>query len=157
MFVNSRGNRSGGLERKSSAINSGRTLSLMRGSFSARKISRKYPVLASLHRSLDGGLIGVLLCASIMSALALHSQYLWTKSFSRLEITRDLTQKLEESIANLERYLLNSVTLPNSMVETKSADLLYIQAPLKPSRVSRNVYGDFDFHALSRHPISHGY
>ncbi|KGG12874.1 hypothetical protein EV05_0546 [Prochlorococcus sp. MIT 0601] len=135
-----------------------RTLSLMRGSFSARKISRKYPVLAGFHRGIDGGLIGVLFCAALMSAVTLHSQYLWTRSFSKLEITRDLTHRLEESIANLERYLLNSVTLPNTMVETKSSDLLYIPSPPVNRRTLSTSSVAVDYiNRLSSSPIIHGY
>ena len=70
---------------------------------------RKHPLLAGFHRSIDGALAGVILCAALMSALALHSQYLWTLSFSKLEMTRDLNQRLEESIANLEKHFLDTV------------------------------------------------
>ena len=73
----------------------------MKGPFSPNKISRRYPILAAFHRGIDGGLAGVLLCTALMSALALHSQYLWTTSFSRLENTRELTHKLEESFQYL--------------------------------------------------------
>ena len=129
----------------------------MKGSFSANKISRRYPILAGLHRGIDGGLVGVLICTALMSALALHSQYLWTMSFSRLENTRELTHRLEESIANLERYLLNSITLPKIMVKTKSADLIYIDAPRKDSRFNANVINSDSHNRFSRHPITQGY
>ena len=93
-----------------------------------------------------------------MSALALHSQYLWRLSFSRLEITRDLTHRLEESIANLERYLLNSVILPKTVVETKSTDLIYIDPPSKDSHTFVNSSDGVDYyHGLLTRPVTYGY
>ncbi len=158
MIVDARRNRSKNSERIGSLNLSRGALALMRGSFSAQKISRKYPVLAGLHRGIDGGLIGVLLCAALMSALALHSQYLWRLSFSRLEITRDLTHRLEESIANLEIYLLNSVISPKTVVETKSTDLIYIDPPINDSHIYKNSSDNIDYyHGLLSHPVTYGY
>ena len=129
----------------------------MKGPFSSNKIARRYPILAGLHRGIDGGLVGLLFCTAFMSALALHSQYLWTTSFSRLENTRELTHKLEESIANLERYLLKTITLPKIMVKTKSADLIYIDAPYTDSRANTDISKSDSYYRLSRYPASHGY
>ncbi|ABX08450.1 hypothetical protein [Prochlorococcus marinus] len=129
----------------------------MKGPFSPHKISRRYPILAGFHRGIDGGLVGVLLCTALMSALALHSQYLWTISFSRLEHTRELTYKLEESIANLERYLLHSIVLPKIMVKTTSADLIYLDAPRADSRSNTNISTSDNYYNLSHYPITHGY
>ncbi len=130
----------------------------MRGYFSTKNIKRKYPLLATFHRGIDGGLIGVLLCTATVSALALHSQYLWTLSYSRLEVTRNLTHRLEESIANFERYLLKSITLPKTMVETKSSDLLYLDYPPKTNRFNLNVSSHFSFgNKFLNYPITHGY
>ena len=66
-----------------------------------------------------------------MTSLALHSQHLWTLNFSRLQMTRDLTHRLEESTAILETYFIKTASAPNSMIETKSAHLLYLDKPKK--------------------------
>lgn len=97
--------------------------------FSNKNLFRKNPILASMHRGLDGAIVGVVFCAALMSALALHSQYLWRLSFSRLQMTRDLNHRLEEATANLERYYLATTTLAKPMVATKATDLLYIKSP----------------------------
>ncbi len=134
------------------------TFPLFTRSFTVKRIARKHPILAGFHRGIDGGLFGVIFCAALMSALALHSQYLWTRSFSRLETTRDLTHRLEESIANLERYLLLSVTMPKIMVETKSTDLLYIDSPRKMSHKKLSDLFRINLPQRSNQiSISHGY
>ncbi len=134
------------------------TSALFASSFKVKRISRKYPILAGLHRGIDGGLIGVIFCAALMSSVALHSQYLWTRSFSRLEITRDLNHRLEESIASLERYLLASVIMPKIMVQTKSTDLIYIDSPAKMSHKKLKGSSSNSFpKRYNQLPISHGY
>ncbi len=134
------------------------TVTWLARSFTVKRISRKYPILAGLHRGIDGGLIGVIFCAALMSFVALHSQYLWTRSFSRLEITRDLTHRLEESIAGLERYLLASVMMPKVMVQATSSDLLYIDSPRKMS--DKKLNDSFRKRSHKRYnefPITRGY
>ena len=93
-----------------------------------------------------------------MSALALHSQYLWTLSYSRLEKTRNLNQKLEESITNLELYILETTTLSKTLVPTKATDLLYIDF-IKDKKNSSNALSLFanQFRDLSNYPIRDGY
>ena len=129
-----------------------------KNSFSAKNIFRKHRLLSGFHRSLDGALLGVIVCAALMSALALHSQYLWTLSFSRLEMIRDLNQRLEESSTNLERYFLDNIVLSKHMVQTKATDLLYIDA-LDNKKNSREYISKL-FMGLNRftsYPIRHGY
>ena len=56
---------------------------------SSKEVQRKFPIQAALHIVLDGALVGILITVAITSSVALHSQYLWTKSFTKLENTRD--------------------------------------------------------------------
>ena len=129
-----------------------------KNSFLIKNTFRKHPILAGFHRSLDGAILGVILCVSLMSALALHSQYLWTLSFSRLEKTRDLNKKLEESITNLELYFLETTNLSKTLVPTKATDLLYLDA-LKDKKNSSNTLFLManKFWKLSNYPIRDGY
>ena len=99
------------------------------GFFSSKKIQRKFPIQAALHFVLDGALIGVISTVAIMSFVALHSQYLWTKSFTKLEITRDLNRRILESTSILEGYLLKNLKLSKYLVPTKAEDLVYIDSP----------------------------
>ena len=78
---------------------------------------------------LDGALLGLILTVAIMSSVALHSQYLWTKSFTTLEKTRDLNRRLLESTSILESYLLKNKKLSGYLVPTKAEDLIYIDRP----------------------------
>ena len=64
-----------------------------------------------------------------MSSVALHSQYLWTKSFTKLETTRDLNRRIFESTSILESYLLKNETLSSNLVPTKAQDLIYVDRP----------------------------
>ena len=64
-----------------------------------------------------------------MSSVALHSQYLWTKSFTKLEITRDLNLRILESTSILESYLLKNQKLSSSLVPTQAKDLIYVDRP----------------------------
>ena len=97
--------------------------------FSSKHIQRKFPIQAALHIVLDGALVGVLATVAIMSSVALHSQYLWTKSFTKLETTRDLNRRIFESISILEGYLLKSPKLSRYFVPAKAEDLIYVDRP----------------------------
>ena len=133
-------------------------LDLIQSSFSSRKVSRQFPLLAGLHRATDGALIGVLIAVALMSTLALHWQQLWTIAFTRLERTRDLAHRLTESTAMLERHLLLSTSLPKSMVPTKAINLLYLDSPKNNNQFQKNNYQKF--FVLKRddyQPINHGY
>lgn len=129
----------------------------LRRPLSSRKILRKYPLLATLHKTIDGALVGILISATVISSLALHSQNLWSVDFSRLEKIRELNHKLQESTALLEKHFLASVTLPKSMVITKSTDLEYIEGLSgKNSLLSDDLF-DFKFTGFSKKVITHGY
>ena len=97
--------------------------------FSSKHIQRKFPIQSALHIILDGALVGVLATVAIMSSIALHSQYLWTKSFTKLEKTRDLNRRIFESTSILEGYLLENQKLSRYLVPAKAEDLVYVDRP----------------------------
>ena len=98
-------------------------------SSSSKQVNRKFPIQAALHIVLDGALVGILTTVAIMSSVALHSQYLWTKSFTKLETTRELNRRILESTSILESYLLKNQKLSRSLVPTKAGDLIYVERP----------------------------
>ena len=102
---------------------------LLNSVFSSRQVQRKFPIQAALHIVLDGALVGILTTVAIMSFIALHSQYLWTKSFTKLENTRDLNRRILESTSILESYLLKNHKLSKYLVPTKAEDLVYVDRP----------------------------
>ena len=75
-----------------------------------------------------------------MSAVALHSQYLWTNSFTKLEVIRDLNLRILESTSILESYLLKNQKLSKSLVPTKAEDLIYVDRP--SSQITRVLPGN---------------
>ena len=111
-----------------------------------------------MHRCIDGALLGVIIAVAIMSTIALHAQYLWTISFSRLESTRDLSDNFLESTSILEGYLLKDSTLPKYMVSTQSKDLIYLERPkfneilLKDESENLSLYKK-----LLSYPVNNGY
>ncbi len=146
-------------ERAAPTARSSGRLHLIQGSFSTRKVARKFPMLGSFHRAVDGALIGVLMAVAMMSAFTLHWRYLWTNSFTKLENTRELSYKLTESTALLERHLLQRSSLPLSMVPTKADNLLYLDSPEKDrSRLSKNISFElFMKKSFAYSPANHGY
>ena len=135
-----------------------KALALFKTSFATRNVSRKYPLLLSLHRGIDGALAGVIISGAVLTGLALHSQHLWTLNFSRLHLTRDLIHRIEESTAILEKYFLASASSPNAMVSTKSAHLIYIDKPQERETPLKDFLGTMyrDITSLV-HPVSNGY
>ena len=127
--------------------------------FSSKQVQRKFPIQAALHIVLDGALVGILITVAIMSSVALHSQYLWTKSFTKLETTRDLNRKTLESTSILESYLLKNQKLSRNLVPTKAEDLIYVDRP-KPEETKKS----FDvtlksrfLEKISSFPVKSGY
>ena len=104
--------------------------------FSSKQVQRKFPIQAALHVVLDGALVGVLLMVAIMSSVALHSQYLWTNSFTKLQKTRDLNIRIVESTSILESYLLKNKKLSKSLVPTKAENLIYVDRPSSQNTLS---------------------
>ncbi len=127
--------------------------------FSSKQVQRKFPIQAALHIVLDGALVGILITVAIMSSVALHSQYLWTKSFTKLETTRDLNRRTLESTSILESYLLKNQKLSRNLVPTKAEDLIYVDRP-KPEETKKS----FDvtlksrfLEKISSFPVKSGY
>ena len=94
-----------------------------------------------------------------MSSVALHSQYLWTKSFTKLETTRDLNRRILESTSILESYLLKNKTLSRNLVLTKAQDLIYVDRPkLEENKKLFDVTFKSRFlEKISSFPIKSGY
>ncbi len=131
---------------------------MLRNPFVRSNILRKYPVVASFHRGIDGALVGVIVSGAFMTSLALHSQHLWTLNFSRLQLTRDLIHRLEESTSILETYFIKSASSPSSMIATKSNDLLYIDRPQRRKTPLKNVLEMVKNHMEPiTYPVIHGY
>ena len=133
-------------------------LHLIQSSFSSKKVSRQFPLLAGLHTALDGALFGVVISVVLMSTLALHWRYLWTVAFTRLEITRDLSHRLVDSTAMLERNMLQRENSPLRMRPTKAEDLIFLENPFLISDKSKNkkTFKSI-FNRISFHPINYGY
>ena len=132
---------------------------LLNSVFSSKQVQRKFPIQAALHILLDGALVGILMTVAIMSSVALHSQYLWTKSFTKLETTRDLNRRTLESTSILESYLLKNQKLSRNLVPTKAEDLIYVDRP-KPDETKKS----FDvtlksrfLEKISSFPVKSGY
>ena len=132
---------------------------LLNSVFSSKQVQRKFPIQAALHIVLDGALVGILITVAIMSSVALHSQYLWTKSFTKLETTRDLNRRTLESTSILESYLLKNQKLSRNLVPTKAEDLVYVDRP-KPEETKKS----FDvtlknrfLEKISSFPVKSGY
>ena len=94
-----------------------------------------------------------------MSSVALHSQYLWTKSFTKLEKTRDLNRRILESTSILESYLLKNQKLSRNLVSTKAEDLIYVDRP-KPEETKKlfdvTIKSRF-LEKISSFPVKSGY
>ena len=134
-------------------------IALLNNYFSSKQVKRKFPIQAALHIALDGALVGVLITVAIMSSVALHSQYLWTKSFTKLETTRDLNRRILESTSILESYLLRNQNLSRYFVPTKAEDLLYVDRP-SPENTKSIVKETFKRKLLERissFPVKSGY
>ena len=127
--------------------------------FTSKQVKRKFPVQSALHIALDGALIGVLITVAIMSSVVLHSQYLWSESFSKLQVTRDLNRRILESTSILESYLLKNQKLSRLFVPTKAEDLIYVDRP-KPEETQKSFDMTFKSRLLERissFPIKSGY
>ena len=132
---------------------------LLNSVFSSKQVQRKFPIQAALHIILDGALVGILTTVAIMSAVAFHSQYLWTKSFTKLETTRDLNRRILESTSILESYLLKNQKLSRYLVPTKAEDLIYVDRP-KPEETKKLFNATFKnrlIERISSIPIKSGY
>ena len=131
-------------------------IELIQASLSSKKVARQSPVLAALHRAVDGALVVALLVVALMAALTLHWQHLWTIAFTRLETTRDLAHRLTDSTAMLERHLLQRKNLPERMVPTKVSNLIYLDPPISYSR--KDVQRELSLlSGFKDYPTTYGY
>ena len=132
---------------------------LLNSVFASKQFQRKFPIQAAFHIVLDGALVGILLTVAIMSSVALHSQYLWTKSFTKLETTRNLNRRILESTSILESYLLKNQKSSRYLVPTKAEDLVYVDKP-KPEEIKKLSDMTFKSRLVERlfsFPIKSGY
>ena len=106
-----------------------RTLKLIQGSLSGRKLERRAPWISNLHRATDGTLAGLGICMLALSALTLHWQNQWGVSYQQMETSQVLEHKLQESAALLEQHHLGAVKRPGWLVPTSSEKLIYLPAP----------------------------
>ena len=127
--------------------------------FTSKQIQRRFPIQAALHTVLDGALVGSLAIVAVMSSVALHSQYLWTKSFTKLEITRDLNRRILESTSILEGYLLRNQKLSSYFVPAKAKDLIYVARPNSQNTKSlvKETFKRRLLAKISSIPIKNGY
>lgn len=113
-----------------------RSLQLIQGSLSARKVERQSPWLAGLHRITTGALAGLGLSVVGLSALTLHWQNQWASSYGQLEASKSLEHRLQESAAVLEQHHLSAVKRPGQLVPTSSEKLIHIPEPVAVRRTS---------------------
>ncbi len=113
-----------------------RSLQLIQGSLSARKVERQSPWLAGLHRISTGFLAGLGLSVVGLSALTLHWQNQWASSYGQLEAAKSLEHRLQESAAVLEQHHLSAVKRPGQLVPTSSEKLIHISEPVTIRRNS---------------------
>jgi len=106
-----------------------RSLRLIEGSFSARRIERQSPWLAGLHRISSGALAGLGLSMIALSALTLHWQNEWAHSYLELEASKSMEHRLQESSALLEQHHLGAMRKPGELVPTSSTKLIHLSQP----------------------------
>jgi hypothetical protein len=102
---------------------------MIQGSLSARRVERKAPVLAGLHRIATGALAGLGFSMLGLSALTLHWQNRWAHSYALLEAAKSLEHRFQESAAVLEQHHLGLVRRPGQLVPTSSERLIHIPEP----------------------------
>ena len=120
---------SGTVQRSRRPVQPRRALKVIQGSLSARKVERQSPWLAGLHRVASGALVGLGVSVLGLSALTLHWQGEWARSYARLEASKDLEHRLQESAAQLERHHLVRGTRPGQLVPTSIERLIHLPEP----------------------------
>lgn len=104
-------------------------LRMIRGSLSARRVERQAPLLAGMHRIATGALAGLGLSMLGLSALTLHWQNQWARSYTQLEASKTLEHRMQESSALLEQHHLGAVRTPGQLVPTSSEKLIHLPQP----------------------------
>ena len=120
--------------RKASAI--------LRESLTARPVQRQSPLLADLHRVTSGALLGLGLSTLALGGLTVYWQNQWASSFQRLEASKSLEHRLQQSAAVLEQHHLGVAGRPGLLVPTRSEQLIHLAAPgdyavLRPGLLAR--------------------
>ena len=64
-----------------------------------------------------------------LSALTLHWQNQWAHSFARLQASKTLEHRMQESSALLEQHHLSLVRLPGLLEPTSSEKLIHLPEP----------------------------
>ena len=130
-----------------------RSLQLVQGSLSARRVERHSPLLAGLHRASTGVLAGLGLSLLGLSALSQHWQNVFSHNYAQLQASRSLEQKLQESAALLEQHHLGAVRRPGQLVPTSSEKLIHIGPPeAVPTPTGLSILAH-----LPRQPMPAGY
>jgi hypothetical protein len=122
------GKRAGKVRGASARLGQG-SLRLIQGSLSGGRVERQSPLLASLHRVSTGALIGLGVSLVGLSALALHWQNQWAKSYAQLEAAKVLEHRLHESAALLEQHHIGSMRRPGQLLPTSSENLIHLPEP----------------------------
>ncbi|MEB3318674.1 MAG: hypothetical protein VKO39_11120 [Cyanobacteriota bacterium] len=108
-----------------------RSLRLIHGSLSSRRVERQSPLLASLHRISTGALIGLGASLLGLSGLALHWQTQWAKNYAQLEAAKVLEHRLSESASVLEQHHIGSMRRPGQLLPTSSENLIHLPEPVQ--------------------------
>jgi hypothetical protein len=64
-----------------------------------------------------------------LSALTIHWQNEWARNYSRLEASKALEHRMQESSALLEQHHLSVVRQPGGLVPTSSEKLIHLPEP----------------------------
>ena len=108
-----------------------RSLQLIHGSLSGRKVERQSPLLASLHRISTGALIGLGVSSVGLSALALQWQNQWANNYEQLEASKVLEHRLHESASVLEQHHIGAMRRPGQLLPTSSENLIHLPEPAR--------------------------
>lgn len=116
--------------------------SILRESLTARPVERQSPLLADLHRVTSGALLGLGLSTLALGGLTVYWQNQWAVSFQRLEASKSLEHRLQQSAAVLEQHHLGVAGRPGLLVPTRSEQLIHLAAPgdsavLRPGLLAR--------------------
>jgi hypothetical protein len=102
---------------------------MIQGSMSARRVERRAPLLAGMHRIATGALAGLGLSMLGLSALTIHWQNQWSRSYAQLEASKILEHRMQESSAVLEQHHLGALRSPGQLVPTSSEKLIHLPQP----------------------------
>lgn len=116
-----------------------RSLELLQGSLSARRVQRQAPWLVRLHRVADGALVATGVAALGLTALTLHWQGRWSSDYRDLQDAQQLEHRVMESRSSLEKHYLSTAARPGKLVPTQSKDLIFLPSP--PTSVKRENNG----------------